>query len=888
MKSKIKININKKDLIKAAYVLVGLFTLGIVGIVAILTYFSFSLPKIEGLSDYRPVIQSQILSKDGTVLAEFGVEKREIVDMKDVPKFIIDAFLSAEDDSFYQHTGVDYGGIARAMLVNLKAGKVVQGGSTITQQVAKSFFLSKERSISRKIKDVLLAHKIEKKLSKEEILYLYLNQVYLGGGYYGIKSAFRGYFGKELFESTLAESAMVAGLLVAPGRYSPYVNPKFAKKRQTYVLSRMLATKKISKQEYEKAIAEKVQYKLKKKNELKAPYFSDWIRQKIIAELGEKALNEEGLRIQTTLDWPLQQVAEREVLKGVKELDKRQGFIGPINHIEENKIRDFELEFRKNVLIEKSDFFTIDEQAEKEYQIHFDQNNFLATKKNFEMKLNQLEGYLPGNLKEDQLLEHLDISSSYEAVVTKVDDREGLIYVSLGGLTGIIPKEYFGWARKREILEEKSFGPSLNIPSQILSRGDIVLVEVLRKNDSIIPYLNRKIEALRGESYVLCHLDQYPVVQGALVSIIPNSGEIISMVGGTDFYKSQFNRSIQSLRQPGSCFKPFLYAAALENGFTPASVVIDSPEALSGVDEELKWKPSNYDGKFKGQITFRTALEESRNIPTIRIANTLGIKKIEDFITRFQLNAQTQHDLSIALGSFGVSLLDIVKTYGIFPNGGKLVRPKAITMIKNRDGKDVLINFEMMERVPVIPKNETAEGEEPNPFLANLNEERVYDARLSYLMSNLLRGVILNGTGQGAKSAGPYIAGKTGTTNNYVDAWFIGFSPNLVTGVWTGFDDNKTLGYGETGARAALPTWKEYMKEGIKKFGERDFYVPPGIINVQIEKETGSLATSRGKATMMEAFVQGFEPKEGGRAKSKTEGENTSNIFDEDDYFNVQ
>ncbi len=879
--------IYKKDLIKIAYVFTGLFLLGISGIIALLTYFSFSLPKIEGLSDYQPVLQSQILSKDGSILAEFGNEKREVVDMKDVPKFVVDAFLSAEDDSFYQHTGVDYGGIVRAMLVNLKAGKVVQGGSTITQQVAKSFYLTKERSISRKIKDVLLAHKIEKKLSKEEILYLYLNQIYLGGGYYGIKSAFKGYFGKELFESTLAEAAMIAGLLVAPGRYSPYVNPKFAKKRQGYVLKRMLGTKKITEKQYEDALAEKIKYQLKKKNDYKAPYFSDWVRQKIIAELGEKTLNEGGLRIQTTLDWTLQQIAEKEVLKSVKELDKRQGFAGPLRHLEEDKIRDFEMEYRKELLTEKSEFFIIGPNFEKTYQINFDQNNFEETKKNYEKEFSQLKGYLPGNPKEDQLLQNLEFEKSYEAVVTKVDDKEGLIYVSLGGLTGIIPRDYFEWARKREIFEEKNYGQPLNKPSQILIPGDVVLVEVLRKNESINQYLNRENESLRGQSYILCQLDQYPEVQGALISLHPNSGEIVSMMGGIDFYKSQFNRALQSLRQPGSCFKPFLYAAALENGFTPASIIIDSPEALSGVDEQLKWKPSNYDGKFKGQITLRTALEESRNIPSIRIANTLGIRKIEEFIERLQLNAQTQHDLSISLGSFGVSLFDIVKTYGIFPNGGKLVRPKAITGIRDRNGKELLINFEMVERKPPV-EIKLAEGEEPNPFLVNLKEDRVYDARLAFIMTNLLKGVIANGTGQAAKGAGPYVAGKTGTTNNYIDAWFIGFSPNLVTGVWTGFDDNKTLGYGETGSRAALPAWREYMREGIKRFGEKDFYVPQGIINVLIEKETGGPAISRNKTAMMEAFVQGYEPNEGGVAKSKKEGENNSNIFDEDEYFNVQ
>ncbi len=831
------------------------------------------LPKIEGLSDYRPVLQSQILSKDGTILAEFGNEKREIVDMKDVPKFIVNSFLAAEDDSFYHHTGVDYGGILRAMLVNLKAGKVVQGGSTITQQVAKSFYLSKERSISRKIRDLLLAHRIEKKLSKEEILFLYLNQVYLGGGYYGIKSAFKGYFGKELFEATIAESAMIAGLLVAPGRYSPYVNPKFAKKRQAYVLKRMLITGKITQSEYDEAIREKIKYQLKKKSDLKAPYFSDWVRQKIIAELGEKTLDEEGLKIQTTLDWSLQQIAEREVLKSVKDLDKRQGFTGPITHIEKDKVREFEIEFRKNLLIEKSDFFTLDENSEKKYQINFDLSNYENTKKN---SFGFAKGTIPGNLKEDQLLQNLDTSTSYEALVIKVDDKEGQIYVSLGGLVGVIPREYFQWARKREINEEKSFPQVLFNPAQILTPGDVVLVEVLRKNENI-----------KGENFILCALDQYPIVQGALISMVPQSGEIISMVGGTDFYKSQFNRSLQSLRQPGSCFKPFLYASALENGFTPASIIIDSPEALSGVDEQLKWKPSNYDGKFKGQITLRTALEESRNIPSIRIANALGINKIEEFIQRLQLNAQTQHDLSISLGSFGVSLLDIVKTYGIFPNGGKLVRPRAITSIRDREGRELSINYEMIERKPPVEIKQV-DGEEPNPFLANLKDDRVYDSRLAYLMSNLLKGVILNGTGQGAKSAGSYIAGKTGTTNNYVDAWFIGFNPNLVTGVWTGFDDNKTLGYGETGARAALPAWREFMREGIKKYGEKDFSVPSGIINVLIEKETGSPVISRNKTAMMEAFVQGYEPKEGSGPKTKKEGETSSNIFDEDDYFNAQ
>jgi len=905
----------KAKIVNFLYLCAGICLFGVLSVVGVVTYFSFDLPKISTLSDYRPPIPSKIFAKDGTVLAEIGEQKREVVAMSDVPEFITNAFLSAEDDSFYQHTGVDYNGILRALIVNLKAGRVVQGGSTITQQVAKSLLLNRERSITRKIKDVLLAQRIEKKFTKEEILYLYLNQVYLGGGYYGIKSAFKGYFGKELFEATLAEAAMVAGLLVAPGKYSPYINPTFAKKRQAYVLKRMLVNHKISKDEYQLAVKEKIKYKLKKKSGFRAGYFTDWIRQKVIAEVGEESFLREGYKIYTTLDWHLQQKAEKEVFEGVKKIDKRQGYKGPLRHLlTDEETTELEVKLRKEMFRIRSEFFTLDQDLKREYEVAYQEEGFLVLKENYLEKFKELTPsiFYPGLVAEDPFLNYLEKGKSYEAVVKKISDSSRVIYVSIGGQTAIIPYKHYRWAHERHIGQDKKLFPHVTYPSNIVKTGDVILVEIVKKNTALFPHLDQKylekyqdtkskkrlerIELAKKERYILAKLDQYPDAQGALVSLSLASGEIVSMVGGLDFAKTQFNRALQSKRQPGSCFKPFLFAAGLEEGMTPASIIIDSPEALAGVNKTLKWKPRNYDGKFKGPITYRHALEQSRNVPTIKLANTLGIKKILNFIKRINLNAEVDQDLSLALGSFGISLMDIVKSYGIFPNNGKLIRPKAIISVMDRDGNPVVMELFKKREIPVIVENEDTpeldkeDLEEINPFLKNLKEDYVYDSRLSYLMTNLLRGVIQHGTGRGARSVSPFIGGKTGTTNNYVDAWFLGFSANLVTGVWTGFDDNKTLGWGETGAKSALPIWRGYMKEGLKRLGEKDFVPPKGIINVLVDKQTGELAKDSGAVAFMESFVEGTQP---GTVKvikeeDKDPAEDTKIILEDDEYYNAQ
>ena len=927
----------KDKIYKYFWILFGLTISGIVFGVSLLIYFSFGLPKISTLADYRPPIPSQILARDGTVIADIGSEKREIINFDEIPKVVVDAFLSAEDDNFFKHEGVDYMGIMRAMWINLKEGKVAQGGSTITQQVAKSLLLSRKRSYVRKIKDILLAQKIEKKFSKEEILFLYLNQVYLGGGYYGVKTAFRGYFGKELSEASIAECAMVAGLLVAPGRYSPYINPEFAKKRQQYVLGRMLGTGKITQEQFNEAVEEKIKYRLRKFSDFKAGYFTDWIRQRVVKLVGEEEFLKGGFKVQTTLDWELQKVAEKASLEGSKAIDKRQGYKGPLVHLDTSQgIGSFEYEFRKKMYEKKSEYFTIGKNYIKEYELEFNEEKYIKLQERSTIWREELNNkrFIPGVNPDDNFVELLEINQNYKAVVTKVEDWGRIIYVSIGGIPGIIPYSMYRWAHKREISEKHQYLPFVIKPSSILKRGDVIQIKLHRKSVSLRfyaekPFVNhfdkiKEIDKVKKERYLLCELDQDADAQVALFSIQPKTGEVISLVGGVDFNKSKFNRALQSRRQPGSAFKPILYAAGLENKFTPATLILDSPEALGSADENLNWKPRNYDGKFLGDITFRNSLEKSRNVPTIKIADKITVPTILAFADRILMNAEIDKDLSMALGSFGVTLLDLVSTYAIFPNEGRIVDVKSILSITDRDGNEYHLDestkskkiFEREEakknadqetkeleaeklaaEPDAMPSEEVTEEkkEEVNEFHISLGGDQVYDSRLAYLMTNLLRGVVQNGTGRSAREVSQFIGGKTGTTNSYVDAWFIGFSSTVATGVWTGFDDNNTLGWGETGAKSALPIWKEYMKASLKKYGEYDFKAPAGIVNVMIDKKTGKLAQEERANAFMEAFVEGTEPKHEEDEAIITEEEimqesekRDTTILEDDEYFNNQ
>ncbi|MCB9060652.1 MAG: PBP1A family penicillin-binding protein [Halobacteriovoraceae bacterium] len=886
----------KSNIIKVFIVLIGLGVVGVAIIGLAIGYYSLTLPKISSLADYHPPIPSKILAKDGTVLTEIGIHNRVIAKFEEIPKRIVDAFLSAEDSSFFEHTGVDYLGVLRALYANIKAGKVVQGGSTITQQVAKSLLLTSERSISRKIKDFLLAQKIEKKFSKEDILFLYLNQVYLGGGYYGVKSAFRGYFRKELSEASVAESAMIAGLLVAPGRYSPYRNPLYAKRRQAYVLKRMFETGKISESEYKLALQEKIKYFTREGSVFKAPYFTEWIRQKVVDIVGEDNFKENGFIVQTTLDWDLQNRAEIAIAQGVKEIDKRQGFKGPLQHLEtDEEIEKFIIEYRKNLLEEKSEYFILDGDSKKQYEFEYNEEEYLKVKNDYFSSIEKINSNDFEWNSNDPMLDLLEVGKDYKAVVIKVHDSSRMVYVNLAGVHGMIPYEQFRWAHERVLDSEKNFWSYVVRPSQILKRGDIVYVQIEKKSESLSfrlykdfkdPFFNRNknrkelLEKLKTEKMPLLRLEQQSDVQAALFSIDPLNGEIISFVGGADFNNSKFIRTIQSNRQPGSAFKPFIYAAGLEKGFTPASIILDSPEALSGVDESLNWKPRNYDGEFKGPMTYRNALEQSRNVPAIKLSEKIGLSNIKKFVDRIGLNVELGEDLTSALGSFGVNLKELVSAYAIFPNGGRKVKVKFIKSIIDRFGTTYPTEVNELDEklkteekgAPLLKAAENEEiekkeilPEEPiksNPYLDSLGGDQVYDKRLAYIMTNLLRGVVLHGTAKNAKEVSTFLGGKTGTTNSFVDAWFVGFTSNIVAGVWTGFDDNQTLGYAESGSRAALPIWKDYMSEVVRKYGESEFVIPEGVTNILIDKETGKLANDQTKTTFMETFVSGTGPVE--------------------------
>jgi penicillin-binding protein 1A len=921
------------------------FVCGIIGFfggAGTLLYINNNLPKVESLNVYEPSVPSFITSRDGEVLAKLSVEDRQVIEIDKIPDIIVASFLAAEDDNFYNHAGFDILGFLRALVANIKAGGFVQGGSTITQQVAKSFLLTSERSIIRKLKDILLALKIERKFSKKDILHLYLNQVYLGGGYYGVKSAFTGYFGKDLSEITIAEAAMVAGLLVAPGRYSPYINPTMAKRRQRYVLGRLFKTGKIKEDQYKAALEEKIKYRLKKATPFKAGYFTDWVRQRIIKLVGKQQFLTGGYRIKTTLNMDLQKVAEAEVLSGVRAIDKRQGFIKPTKSIalkdkevfpSEEYLKHVE-EKRKDTYKKQSNYFTINETFEKEFEVQIGKEELKNTFYSDESlkDLMSLRFFFKGYNENDPYLENINVDGVYPAVVIKSFNRGEAMIVEVAGIRGIISKKGYKWAHERSILEKPQWHAPVKRPSTLAKAGDIIKVRVKSKKRSLLNAYSKEyrkkvydtqvykknVERFKEQIFLDCELEQTPEVQAALVSISPSSGEIISFVGGSDFSRSQFNRVIQSLRQPGSSFKPILFAAGLENGYQPNSVIIDSPEALASNDIGVNWKPRNYDGKFKGPMTLRRALETSRNIPTIKLAQEVGVGKIHNFAKRIGFSADMDKDLSLSLGSFGATLLDMVKAYAIFPSGGKYIEPTSVLEIRDREGKPIEFYEEkgelilgkkeekIIEKTPEPEKEEAkqkvvegkpeessdTEGEKVaeekkekeikvNPFTENLSSEQVYDSRLAYIMTNLLKGVVSNGTGAKARSLSPFVGGKTGTTSNYVDAWFIGFASNIVTGVWTGFDQNQTMGYGEAGSKSSLPIWKAYMEKALEEIGKVDFQVPDGIVNVYINKETGQPEDG---AAYLESFVEGFEPGTE-QPEEKLDEDTQLNIIEDDDFY---
>jgi penicillin-binding protein 1A len=743
-------------------------------------YYSNYLPDYKPLKERNLNVYSIIYSEEDEVVGKFLMENRIPIPYEGIPKQLVNAFVAAEDAEFFQHKGVDYKGILRAMFKNLLAGRIVQGGSTITQQVTKTFFLTPKRSFFRKLKEVAYAFGLERNLSKEEILTLYLNNIYLGNGAYGVEAASESYFNKRVEQLNLAEIALMAGLVKAPSRYSPVNNLKRARDRQAYVLTRMTELRFISQEQKEKTL--RIPLKIQPRESAyfsKAPYFTEFIRHQVERKYGKEKLYQEGLRIYTTLDLPLQRTAQRSVSIGLRDLDKRQGFRGPLHTLSSKEVKEL---------------------------------------------LSKKKGSLTPLL-------HNEI---FEGVVLSKDDSKKAYTVWVEDRKGVLPFSEMSWAL--HIKRTPNYKPPKSkTPGDLLNPGDVVYVRVK--------------ETSKKDQPPIFTLEQEPLVQGALLCLDPKTGHLRAMVGGRDFSESQFNRAISSRRQPGSAFKPLIYAAALEKGYTPSTILMDSPVEYSDPDGGTYWAPKNYDKEFKGPITFRNALAHSRNVVTVKILEDIGVGYTLKFIKKLGIESPIKRDLSIALGTSEVSMLEITSAFSVFANGGERFKPIFIKKIVTMKGKV------LEENTPYTEMEEKEEEEETPETPPSVLKEKVISPQNAFIMTHLLQGVVQHGTGQRAKVLGRPVAGKTGTSSDYTDAWFIGYSASLLTGVWVGFDDKTSLGINESGARAALPIWISFMGQALKNTPIEPLKPPKGIIFIKVNIETGLPSDKDSPETILEGFI---------------------------------
>jgi penicillin-binding protein 1A len=734
--------------------------------ISTLWYFSIGLPDYKKLSNYQPPISSRVYSEDGKLIAEYALQKRLFVPYESVPDNIINSFLSAEDKNFFNHPGVDAKGIIRAIIKNIKnitQNKRLEGASTITQQVAKNFLLTNEVSMKRKVKEAILAFRIERAYSKERILELYLNQIYLGQGTYGIAAASLEYFDKSIKELSFPDAALLAALPKAPSKYNPYKHPEIAKFRRNLVLKNLEENNFISKKQLNKFQNSNLSLK-KRKIEIvnEANSYTEEVRRSVNENYGFEKLYSQGLSIRTPLNINYQIQALESLRNGIEKYDRRHGWRGPIA----NKIKDKNW---KN----KLERFKLDPTLKWEFAEIIDLNDSEIKFKIIKNKLNKVNGIL--NLK---------------------------------NVKWTIPKN-------------KNIKDRYKI-------GDILFVK--RKNN-------------------LWSLKQYPKVNGGIVVIDPFTGDVKALAGGFNFKSSEFNRVTQAKRQPGSAFKPIVYAAALENGFAPNSIILDAPFVESQGVGLKNWKPENYGKKFYGPTTLRKGIEFSRNLMTVRIAKTLGIDKILDLSKKLNIYQEIPELLSVSLGAAETTLINLTSAYAPFVNGGKKIDPNLITRIQDRRGKTI---FQVKNR-KCLGCDKFIGQPVQYPKIENTNE-RVFSEETAYQMVTILRGAVERGTAKKLKSLNVPLAGKTGTTNDNYDAWFIGFSSNLVVGVYIGFDNPKTLGKYETGSKAALPIFKNFIENALFKEDFNDFKIPENIYLTSLNYDTGSKASPGEKNTIIEAL----------------------------------
>jgi len=745
---------------------------------------SKDLPDYEVLASYEPPVTTRVHASDGALMGEFARERRLYLPIQAVPDRVKAAFLSAEDKNFYHHPGVDVMGLARAVINNLQTG-AKQGASTITQQVAKNFLLTKDQTYERKIKEAILSFRIEQAYSKDRILELYLNEIFFGLGAYGVAGAALTYFDKSVNELTVAEAAYLAALPKGPSNYHPFRHTQAAIDRRNWVIEQMIENGYVSREEGDKAKAEPLGVKPRRNGTylFAGEYFTEEVRREIIARYGENALYEGGLSVRTTLDPKMQMIARKAMQNGLLKYDTLRGYRGPVKHIEvgadwgvalgEVKALDDIPEWRLAVVLESNDAgLSIGLQPKRE------------------------------------------ISGALSA------ERD----------VGTVTLEDMSFAM-RHMVDGKRV--KANSPSEVLKPGDVIYVE--------------KTE---GSSY---ELRQVPAVSGGLVAMDPHTGRVLAMVGGFSYSQSEFNRATQAMRQPGSSFKPIVYAAALDNGYTPASVIMDGPITITSGN--TTWTPKNYDGKPAGPSTLRAGIERSRNLMTVRLAHDMGMKIVAEYAERFGVYDHLAPYLPMALGSGETTVMRMVSAYSVMANGGLQIKPSLIDRIQDRYGKTV---YKHDERgcEGCVAEEWTNQSE---PELID-NADQVLDPMTAYQITSMMEGVVLRGTATTLLELKRPIAGKTGTTNDEKDAWFIGFTPNLVVGLYIGFDQPQTLGKGTTGGGLAAPIFKEFMAEALKDTPPVDFQVPEGMTLIAINRKTGMRANEGDPGTIMEAFKPGTGP----------------------------
>ena len=742
-------------------VLLSLFLLSLVTILIVLWTFSNSIPDYRFLKNYKPPVSSKMYSGNGELVADFSKEKRIFVPYEAIPKNVINSFLSAEDKNFFSHPGVDAKGVMRAIVNNIKnimTSKRLEGASTITQQVAKNFLLTNEVSLNRKIKEAILAFRIERALSKERILELYLNQIYLGSGAYGVAAASLEFFDKSIKELNYNEAALLAALPKAPSKYNPYRNKELAKFRRDLVLKNLYENNFIDQNKYLELKNKTIQLKKVKKVFLEnSQYYIEDVRKNIIEKLTYNKVYNQGYNINTPINLELQKIATQSLRNGLVSYDRRKGWRGPIKNIKYSK------DWYKNI--------------EKKFK--------------------------------------LEKSIDWQIVIVKKINQFNSIIETENNLQGVINYKDISWTKKEF--------------KYLFKVGDVIYV--------------KKIDS---DSY---SLQQLPKINGGMVVMDPFTGRVLALSGGFSFKNSEFNRASQALRQPGSAFKPFVYALALENEYTPSSLILDAPLVLDqGVDLK-KWKPENYGKKFYGLSTLRIGLEKSRNLMTVRIAQNLGVEKIANFTKRMNIYKQPEELLSISLGSAETTLLNLTSAYCSFVNGGKLIKPVLIDRIQDSEGNTIINN----ENRKCTNCDKISFTGKEFPKIED-DYEKVLSPQTAYQLTSILQGVVERGTGKKSKKLGLNLAGKTGTTNDNTDAWFIGFTSNLVIGVYVGMDNPKPLGKFETGSKAALPIFEEFVKKAVKKSDARPFKVPKDITLMVVDPNTGNKAKFSSKNTIIESY----------------------------------